>query len=319
MRRKPTNVALVGAAGYVAARHLDAIYFCDARVVAALDPNDSVGVLDRYDLGIAFFTESERFDRHLEKLRRMGDDSERVHLLSVCSPNHLHDAHVRLGLRLGADVLCEKPLVVNPWNLDPLLDLERESNRRVWTILQLREHPRLRALQEQTASATNVRFDVQLTYVTPRGRWYERSWKGQTDKSGGVPTNIGVHLFDLLLWLFGPVAGIRVHLREERKTAGFLELERATVRWFLSIDPADMSGAETAAPGHRCITVDGERIDFTDGFEGLHRLVYDRTLRGHGTGIHEARPSIELAHAVRTLPLSSAGANDAHPYALGRT
>jgi UDP-N-acetyl-2-amino-2-deoxyglucuronate dehydrogenase len=229
--QKPGNFAILGVGGYVAPRHLRAIRDVGGRLIAAADPNDSVGLLDQFSFDTCFFTEIERLDRHLEKLRR-GPVSERAHYLSVCSPNHLHDAHCRLGLRLGADVICEKPLVINPWNLDALESLEQETGRRVFTILQLRLHPKLARLREELLAETTAMHEVELTYVTPRGPWYDVSWKSSPEKSGGVPTNIGIHLFDLVLWLFGAAQHIVVHVAEPRRYGGVLHLAHARVLWF---------------------------------------------------------------------------------------
>jgi UDP-N-acetyl-2-amino-2-deoxyglucuronate dehydrogenase len=308
------NFALTGAGGYIAPRHLKAIRDTGHRLVAAVDPKDSVGVLDQYTFDVRFFTEFERFDRYLEKLRRGADDG-RVHYLSVCSPNYLHDAHCRLGLRVKADVICEKPLVINPWNLDALEELEHETGARVWNVLQLRVHEKVLALRENLQrERVGPKHDVVLTYVTARGPWYDVSWKGQGDKSGGIPTNIGIHFFDMLLWIFGAVEGARVHLNEPRRTSGFLELERARVRWFLSVDARDLPhalrpGAKTT---YRSITVDGSEVEFSDGFTDLHTRVYERTLAGDGFGIADARPSIQLVHDLRKATLA-APSSDAHP------
>ncbi len=294
------NVALTGLAGYIAPRHLRAIQETGHRLVAAMDPHDSVGVIDSYFPDAAFFTEFERFDRHLELLRR-GPEAERVHLVSVCSPNHLHDAHVRLALRVGADALCEKPLVLNPWNLDQLEELEAEHGQRVWTVLQLRVHPALVALKEALDAQPDVRHRVRLTYVTSRGTWYRYSWKGDPDRSGGVATNIGVHFFDLLMWLFGGVQRSEVHVSEPDRIGGALALERADVEWFLSLDPADLPAhVRDVQPTYRSITVDGEEVEFSGGFRDLHTRVYEETLAGRGFGIADARPSIELVHGIRT-------------------
>jgi UDP-N-acetyl-2-amino-2-deoxyglucuronate dehydrogenase len=308
------NFAITGVGGYIAPRHLKAIRDTGCRLVAAVDPKDSVGVLDQYAFDVRFFTEVERFDRHLEKLRR-GAESDRVHYLTVCSPNYLHDAHCRLGLRVGADVICEKPLVINPWNLEPLRDLEAETGRRIYTVLQLRVHPALVALRERLMKESPGRpHDVVLTYVTSRGHWYDVSWKGQIEKSGGVPTNIGIHFFDLLSWLFGGVESHAVHLRQPRRMAGSIALERARVRWFLSVESSDLPFAPE--PGKRTtfrsITVDGQEVEFSEGFGDLHTAVYREALAGRGFGLDDVRPSIELAHAMRTCDVTSPG-DDAHP------
>jgi UDP-N-acetyl-2-amino-2-deoxyglucuronate dehydrogenase len=309
------NFAVVGAGGFIAPRHLKAIRDTGNRLVAAVDPKDAVGVLDQYTFDVRFFTEIERFDRYLEKLRR-GPEESRVHYLSVCSPNYLHDAHCRLGLRVKADVICEKPLVINPWNLDALAELEEETGSRIWTVLQLRAHDRLVALKEELSRSTSTKHEVVLTYVTARGNWFDVSWKGQEEKSGGIPTNIGIHFFDMLMWLFGPVTGAKVHLQNARRMAGFIELERARVRWFLSVDARDLPfplepGKKTT---HRSITVDGTEIEFSDGFTDLHTRVYERTLAGKGFSIADARPSIQLVHDLRKSELAPAtGTSDVHP------
>lgn len=309
-----SNFALTGLAGYVAPRHLRAIAETGHRLVAAVDPHDSVGVLDQYFPEAAFFTEIERFDRHLEKLRR-GSEGEPVDWVSVCSPNHLHDAHVRLALRVGAHALCEKPLVLNPWNLDVLQDLEREYERRVHTVLQLRVHPALLALRARLLTSER-RHSVRLTYVAARGRWYHYSWKGDPQKSGGIATNIGIHFFDLLLWLFGGVRRSEVHAAGIDRMGGVLELERADVQWFLSIDAADLPPVDDRQTTYRSITVDGEEVEFSGGFRDLHTRVYEETLAGRGFGIEDARPSIELVHALRTAPIVATAA-EAHPLVRG--
>lgn len=308
------NFAVIGVAGFVAPRHLTAIKDTGNRLIAATDPNDSVGILDRYSFDARFFREIERFDRFLERLKR-GPEESRVHYVTVCSPNYLHDAHVRLALRTGADAICEKPLVINPWNLDALQELEHETGQRVYTILQLRLHPALLALSEQLKAAPDGRKrEVVLTYVTARGGWYDVSWKGSEERSGGVAANIGIHFFDMLIWLFGSLQRSEVHLKEPRRMAGALELEGANVRWFLSVDHADLPF--TVSPGnrmtHRSITVDGEELEFTEGFADLHTRVYERTLAGQGFGIEEARPAIELVHSIRTATVSTdlSGAHD---------
>lgn len=299
------NFALTGAAGYIAPRHMKAIRDTGHRLVAACDPHDSVGILDSYFPDTAFFTEYERFDRHLEKLRRAPYE-RRVHVVSICAPNHLHDAHIRQALRIGADALCEKPLVINPWNLDALEELERESSARIHTILQLRLHPVLRALRERLQGSAH-RPSVTLHYVTPRGPWYRYSWKGSAERSGGMLTNIGIHLFDLLLWLFGSMRSATMHLHEPDHAAGLLDLVHADVRWELSIRPQDLP-ADLRAENRgtlRLLRIDDEDVDFTAGMADLHTEVYRATLAGDGFRIADARASIELVHALRTAPVAS--------------
>jgi UDP-N-acetyl-2-amino-2-deoxyglucuronate dehydrogenase len=310
----PRNFALIGAAGFVAPRHMKAIQGTGNRLVAAVDPHDAVGVLDRFWFDVRFFTEFERFDRHLEKLRR-GPEADRVHYLTICSPNYLHDAHIRLALRIGAHAICEKPLVINPWNLDALQELEQETGGRVNTVLQLRLHPPLIALRERLKAESGApEHDVCLTYVTARGRWYDASWKGFNDRSGGIVSNIGIHFFDLLLWLFGSVVHCEVHLRGQRRMGGFLQLERARVRWFLSTDSADLPFAPD--PGtrttFRSITVDGHEVEFSEGFADLHTRVYEEVLAGRGFGIDVSRPSIELSHRIRGMAAEPIARNQ-HP------
>jgi UDP-N-acetyl-2-amino-2-deoxyglucuronate dehydrogenase len=312
----PHNFAVVGVGGYIAPRHLKAIRETGNNLVAAADPSDSVGLLDQFSFDVRFFTEIERFDRYLEKLRR-GQQERRVHYLTVVSPNYLHDAHCRLGLRLGADVICEKPLVINPWNLDPLMELEEESGRHIYTVLQLRVHPELLKLRDELVKdrARQHQHDVTLTYITSRGAWYNTSWKGNSEKSGGVATNIGIHFFDLLMWLFGTAGDIRMHHHGPQRMAGFINLEFARGRWFLSVDHNDLPFP--SKPGmkstYRSITVDGREVEFSEGFTDLHTRVYERTLAGQGFTIQDARPSIELTHRIRTAPLSPID-DLAHPF-----
>lgn len=295
------NFALIGAAGYIAPRHLQAIHDTGHRLLAATDPNDSVGVLDRYFPDANFFPEIERFDRYLEKLRRQSD-AERVHYVSICSPNYLHDAHVRLALRLHANAICEKPLVINPWNIAALADLENEFGYRVYTVLQLRLVPALvqlkSALQNQNRRG---KADICLTYVTRRGHWYHASWKGDEAKSGGLVMNIGVHFFDLLLWLFGSYERSELHLKRPDKLAGLLELERATVRWFLSVDKRDLPDGflEQGKPAFRSLTIDGKETEFSSGFTDLHTEVYREILAGRGFGLQDVKPSVDLVHRIR--------------------
>jgi UDP-N-acetyl-2-amino-2-deoxyglucuronate dehydrogenase len=314
------NFGLIGAAGYVAPRHLQAIRDTNNRLVAATDPHDSVGVLDAYFPEAKFFPEIERFDRHLEKLRRDGRGSG-VQYLSICSPSYLHDAHVRLALRLHAHAICEKPLVINPWNVDALAELEAEADRRVYAVLQLRALPALVALKQRLEAEAEAgrRALVRLTYITPRGPWYHVSWKGDAQKSGGIVVNIGVHSFDLLLWLFGPVHEAVVHLSTPSRAAGTLELERAAVQWFLSVDPADVPLEQRASgsAAYRRLRVGDEELNLSDGFSELHTRVYQDILDGRGLGLAAARPAIELAHRIRQCPVTSPDGSS-HPFTRGR-
>lgn len=308
-----SNFALIGAAGYIAPRHMKAIRDTGNRLLAAVDPHDSVGILDSISPDTRFFTEIERFDRFLEKRRR--DETERAHYISICSPNYLHDAHVRLALRLHAHAICEKPLVINPWNLDALELLEQEYGRRVYTVLQLRIHPTLKALKAQLdATPSRERLDVQLTYITGRGPWYHVSWKGSEEKSGGLVMNIGIHFFDLLLWLFGDVERSVVHVRRPDRVAGALMLQRARVRWLLSCNLDDLPETTRKAGkrAFRSMTIGGQELEFSDVFEDLHRMVYTDILEGGGFGVADARPSIELVYRIRrTEP--EGPSSSAHP------
>lgn len=312
------NFAIIGVGGYIAPRHLKAIKETGNRLVAAFDVNDSVGILDRFFPDVPFFTEFERFDRHVEKLRRQDVDNK-IDYVSVCSPNYLHDAHIRFALRIGANAICEKPLVLNPWNIDALQEMENETGRSVNTILQLRVHPALVALRESLQSSQkeplSAKHEVVLTYNTSRGPWYLNSWKGNQEKSGGVATNIGIHFFDLLIWLFGPVQHNDVHYASALKTGGSIELEHAHVKWFLSIDRNDLpeSATECGLSTFRSITVDGKEIEFSEGFTDLHNVVYQRTLEGNGFGLEDARPAIALAHDIRHARLSGIS-SASHPF-----
>ena len=297
------NFALIGAAGYIAPRHLKAIHDTGNRLVAAVDPKDSVGVLDRHFPQARFFTEIERFDRFLEKQRR-DRTAEQVDYVSVCSPNYLHDAHVRLGLRVRADVICEKPLTITPWNVDALAELEKEYGKRVYTVLQLRLLPPLQALKARLEKQPpSKRPLVMLSYVTRRGPWYQVSWKGDTEKSGGVAMNIGIHFFDLVLWLFGSCRRAELHLSTPTKMGGMIELERADVTWFLSIDAADLPPGQIdkGEPAFRSMTMDGAELEFSSGFTELHTEVYRDVLAGGGYGLADARPAVELVHGLRGL------------------
>lgn len=299
------NFALIGAAGYIAPRHMKAIKATGNNLIAALDKNDSVGILDSYFPEADFFTEFERFDRHLEKLKRQG---KQVDFVSVCSPNYLHDAHIRFGLRIGANVICEKPLVLNPWNIDALEEIERETGKHVFTILQLRLHPAIITLKEKIAKApASEKHTVNLQYITSRGHWYHTSWKGDISKSGGIATNIGIHFFDMLIWIFGDVITNKVNQHNKTTASGFLELEKATVNWMLSID-ANTLPAEATEAGKRTfrkLTIDGEAFEFSDGFTELHTQSYADIISGKGFALKETRKSIELVHKIRTYEASN--------------
>ena len=293
------NFALIGAGGYIAPRHMKAIKDTGNNLIAALDKHDSVGVLDSYFPEANFFTEFERFDRHLEKLKRQDIKTDYV---SICSPNYLHDAHIRFGLRIGANAICEKPLVLNPWNIDALEEIENETGKKVFTILQLRLHPAIIQLKEKiNAAAKDKKFKVELKYITSRGNWYHTSWKGDIQKSGGIATNIGVHFFDMLMWIFGSVKLNDVIKHTDDTAAGTLELERATVNWMLSINentlPADVRDAGKRT--FRTLSIDGEEFEFSDGFTELHTLSYKNILAGNGFPLSETRRAIQLVHDIR--------------------
>ncbi len=291
--------ALIGAAGYIAPRHMRAIKDTGNDLVAALDTSDSVGVIDSYFPNASFFIEFERFDRHIEKLKRKGQPIDYV---SICSPNYLHDAHIRFGLRQGADVICEKPLVLNPWNLEALKEAEEETDKRIYTILQLRLHSALLELKEKLDKEPHDKVhDVNLTYITSRGLWYYTSWKGDITKSGGIATNIGVHFYDMLTWLFGNVKENIVHVHTHDRAAGFLQLERARVKWFLSINDTTLP-QDVQAQGkrtYRSITIDGKEIEFSEGFTDLHTYSYEAILNGKGFPISETATAIKIVHEIR--------------------
>lgn len=311
------NFALTGVAGYIAPRHLKAIKETGSNLVAALDPHDSVGILDQYFPDTAFFTEFERFDRHIEMLKRKESDFK-LDYVSICSPNNLHDAHIRFALRVGADAICEKPLVLNPWNLDALELLEKEFGKKIYTVLQLRLHPSLIELKNNLLTKNQeprtknqeprtkdheplTKHRVTLKYITSRGLWYNFSWKGDIQKSGGISTNIGIHFFDLLIWLFGDVEEFSLNLTMDNKMGGTLSLKNADVDWFLSIDPRDLpeEALKNNKRTYRSIQIDGKEIEFTEGFTDLHTEVYKNVLSGGGFGIQESRPSIELVQKIR--------------------
>lgn len=308
------NFALIGAAGYVAPRHMMAIRDTGNDLVAALDPNDSVGILDSYFPETKFFTEYERFDRHIDKCRRSGGINT-IDYISICSPNYLHDSHMRFALRSGADAICEKPLVLNPWNIDSLLAIEAETGCIINTILQLRVHPSIIALHNKIrAKPSDTKHEVDLTYITSRGNWYLQSWKGELSKSGGIATNIGVHFFDMLGFLFGARQDSDVHLNEPQKASGYLEYERARVRWFLSLDLDDVP-ASVRAQGqrtYRSITVDANELEFSGGFANLHTLSYEEILAGRGFRLEENRSAIEAVAAIRDAKVTKTG--EVHPF-----
>ena len=306
------SFALIGAGGYIAPRHLRAIKDTNNVLIAAIDVNDSVGILDSCFPDCSFFTEFERFDRHLEKLRL--EKNKKIDYISICSPNYLHDAHARFGLRIGADVICEKPLVLNPWNIDALQRIENESKGIVNTILQLRLHPSLIKLKKQVDSLSKKIFNVDLTYIASRGRWYNASWKGDIEKSGGIATNIGVHFFDMLTWIFGKVEENIVHIHNKRRAAGYLVLEKANVRWFLSLERGDIPETVDKTT-YRSIKVNGEEVEFSDGFTDLHTLSYKDILSGNGNRLETVKPSIQIVSDIRKKnPIGIKG--DYHPFLL---
>jgi len=310
------NFVLIGVAGYIAPRHLRAIKATGNQLLAVTDPFDSVGVLDQYFYDVAYFREFERFDRHLDKLRRKAVP-EKVDYVSICSPNYLHDAHIRFALRINATPICEKPLVLNPWNLDALRQLEDEYRRKIFTVLQLRCHPSILQLRERVRQAAQKSpHHIDLTYITTRGRWYDYSWKGDVHKSGGIEFNIGIHFFDMLMWIFGPARHSEVHLAENRRKAGYLELERARIRWFLSLNQEDLppQAAKQNQRTYRSIVIDGQEVEFSGGFTDLHTVVYQRTLKGEGFGIDEVRGVTELLYDIRHTAPTGIKKDRSHPF-----
>ncbi len=310
-----SNFGLIGVSGYIALRHLKAIKDTGNNLIAALDKFDSVGILDSYFPKSDFFVEFERFDRHFDKLKRLGT---KIDYVSICTPNYLHDSHIRFALRQGADAICEKPLVLNPWNIDALAEIEKETERKVFNILQLRLHPVIKNLKHEIKNGPQDKvYDIDLTYITSRGNWYDVSWKGNLQKSGGIATNIGVHFFDMLTWIFGDVEENIVHLSEFNKASGYLGLKRARVRWFLSIETNDLpddvklKGQKT----FRSISISGKELEFSEGFTELHNKSYEEILAGNGFGIHEARKSIETVFTIRNMaPIGLKG--DYHPFCI---
>jgi UDP-N-acetyl-2-amino-2-deoxyglucuronate dehydrogenase len=312
MSETPKNFGIIGVAGYIAVRHLRAIKETGNNLLASLDRFDSVGRIDDFFPESDFFVEFERFDRHFDKLKRTGT---KIDYVSICSPNYLHDSHIRFALRHQAEAICEKPIVLNPWNIEALQEIENETGRKIYTVLQLRLHPKIMELREKIHKGPKGKiYDVDLSYITSRGNWYSISWKGDIQKSGGVATNIGIHFFDMLSWIFGDTRKNIVHLSETNKAAGYLELENARVRWFLSIDNNDIpdSVRKTGQRTFRSITVDGEEIEFSEGFTNLHTLTYKEILAGRGFGLKEARQSVETAYVIRnSKPVGLQG--DYHP------
>lgn len=312
MSETPKNFGIIGVAGYIAIRHLKAIKETGNNLLASLDKFDSVGQIDCYFPDSDFFVEFERFDRHFDKLKRTGT---KIDYVSICSPNYLHDSHIRFALRQQADAICEKPIVLNPWNIEALQEIENETGRKIYTILQLRLHPKIIELRNKILNGPKGKiYDIDLSYITSRGNWYAISWKGDLQKSGGVATNIGIHFFDMLIWIFGNTRKNIVHLSEYDKTAGYLELENAKVRWFLSLDSNDIpdSYKKNGQRTYRSIVIDGEEIEFSDGFTDLHTLTYKEILKGQGFGLSEARQSVETAYTIRnSKPVGLKG--DYHP------
>ncbi|MFT5257889.1 MAG: UDP-N-acetyl-2-amino-2-deoxyglucuronate dehydrogenase [Arenicella sp.] len=307
------NFALLGASGYIAPKHLKAIKETNNNLIAALDKFDSVGVMDSYFPNADFFVEFERFDRHIEKLKRNQDIN--LNYVSICTPNYLHDAHIRMALRSGADAICEKPIVLNPWNIDALAAIEKESQGKINTILQLRLHESIIQLKNKVDLANKKgKYDIDLTYITSRGKWYDVSWKGDESKSGGIATNIGVHFYDMLSWIFGDVQENTVHLRDKNKAAGYLEFENARVRWFLSIDENDLPKEikEKKQRTFRAITIDNEALEFSAGFTELHTKSYKKILLNKGFGLEEVRKSIEIVHDIRNNGIAIKG--ERHPF-----
>jgi len=308
------NFALIGAAGYIAPRHMKAIRDTGNNLLAAYDPYDGVGIMDSHFPMADYFTEFERFDRHIDRLKR---NDSKIDFVSICSPNYLHDSHIRFGLRSAADVICEKPIVLNPWNIDALQKAEKDSGQNVYTILQLRHHEAIKALKKKVESGPSDKiYDVDLTYLTSRGKWYFTSWKGNIEKSGGIATNIGVHFFDMLTWVFGDLKSQMVHLHTHDRASGIMCLERANVRWFLSIN-SDLIPENEKSEGkrsYRSITVDGEEIEFSDGFTELHTVSYNAILNGKGYRIGDTRQAIKIVHDIRHFePIGLKG--DYHPLA----
>jgi UDP-N-acetyl-2-amino-2-deoxyglucuronate dehydrogenase len=307
------NFALIGAAGFIAPRHLKAIKETNNNLIASLDKHDCVGIMDSYFPEADFFTEYERFDRHIDKLRKTG---KKIDYVSICTPNYLHDSHIRFALRQQADAICEKPLVLNPWNIDALQEIENETGKKINNILQLRHHQSIIDMKKKIEAGPKDKvYDIDLTYITSRGKWYYQSWKGDTQKSGGIATNIGVHFFDMLIWIFGAVKENIVHLQNPGSAAGFLQLERANVRWFLSIDFEDvpLEIKEKGQRTFRSITIGNEELEFSEGFTNLHTISYQHILEGKGFGMEHVKPCIQTVYTIRnSMPVGLKG--EYHPF-----
>lgn len=309
------NFALVGLGGYIAPRHLRAIKETGNNLLVALDRNDSVGIIDTYFPNADFFTEPERFERYVYKVQH-GQD-EKLDYFSICTPNYLHDAHIRIALLNGADAICEKPLVLNPWNVDALAALEKETGHKIYNILQMRYQPTIMALKDRIdADKSGKVYDIDLTYITSRGKWFQYSWKGDIAKSGGLATNIGIHFFDMLLNIFGEMKQIIVHHRDSHVVAGYMELQKARVRWFLSVDSCYLPQwvKEKGQSTYRSIKIEGEELEFTNGFTDLHTLSYQHILNGNGFGLEQARPSIDVVYKIRTMEVTNEAKECRHPF-----
>jgi UDP-N-acetyl-2-amino-2-deoxyglucuronate dehydrogenase len=308
------NFVMIGVAGYIAPRHLQAIKETGNQLIAVTDPFDSVGILDSYFYNVPYFKEFERFDRHIEKLKRSAQPQS-VDYVVICSPNYLHDAHIRFALRIGATPICEKPLVLNSWNLDALAELEKEYKKKIYTILQLRYHPTIIKLRKKIRREPDKIYDIDLTYITSRGSWYDFSWKGDVKKSGGVEINIGIHFFDMLLWIFGDYKHSEVHILQNRKKAGYIELEKARVRWFLSLEREDLPAncKKNNQRTYRSIKIDGEELEFSGGFTDLHTMTYKNILNGEGFGVRDVYPVTDLLYQIRRATKSKSRPGRAHP------
>lgn len=312
----PKNFAIIGVGGYIAPRHLRAIKDTGNDLIYALDRSDSVGILDRFFEDVYFFKDFEIFEKYVEKHMRE-NGHQKIDYVSICTPNKYHDSQIRFALRIGANAICEKPIVLNPENLDALEELEKQAGKKIYTVLQLRLHPSIKNLKARIDNQPkDKRYNIDLTYITSRGRWYFASWKGNEEKSGGIATNIGIHFFDMLIWLFGNVTSYEVYHKDKKKMSGFLELEKADVRWFLSLDKDDLPEVARTdnKQTYRSITIDNEEIEFSDGFTELHTEIYNEILNGKGFGIKEARPSIKLAYELRHIDITKAEKEKMHPF-----